>query len=84
MRWRSRYWEFPVVTGNRSSLPEIVGDAGICVDPEDVDALADGLSAVLNDGGLRREMALKGLERASGFTWEKCADETYGLYREFA
>lgn len=74
----------PVVTGDRSSLPEIAGDAGICVDPEEPGALADALSGVLKDGGLRKRMVEKGLARAAGYTWEKCAAETYDLYREFA
>ena len=74
----------PVITGDRSSLPEIVGDAGICVDPENVEALAGAVSGVLNDSRLSREMSARGIERAAGYTWEKCADETYKLYRELA
>lgn len=74
----------PVITGNRSSLPEIVGDAGICVDPEDAGELAEAISGVLGDGGLRRRMSEKGVGRAAEFTWDKCASETYNLYREAA
>lgn len=72
----------PVVAGNRSSLPEVIGDAGLCVDPENTGFLADALSSLLGDGKLRGLMAERGLERASGFTWEKCASETYRIYRE--
>ena len=72
----------PVITSNTSSLPEVVGDAGIMVDPFDVDGLAKAMYEVLTDDGLRDDMIKKGLERAKMFSWEKCARETLGIYEE--
>ena len=72
----------PVITSNTSSLPEVVGDAGIMIDPPDVDGLADAMHKVLTDGGLRADMTKKGLERAKIFSWEKCARETLEVYEE--
>lgn len=72
----------PVITSNTSSLPEVVGDAGIMVDPHDVDRLADAMYKVLTNDGLREDMIKKGLERAKMFGWEKCARETLEVYEE--
>jgi len=72
----------PVITSNTSSLPEVVGDAGIMVDPYDVDGLADAMHEVLTNDGLRANMIKKGLERAKRFSWEKCAKETLKVYEQ--
>lgn len=72
----------PVITSNTSSLPEVVGDAGIMVDPCDVDGLTQTMCDVLTNDGLREDMIKKGLERAKMFTWEKCARETLKVYEE--
>ena len=72
----------PVITSNTSSLPEVVGDAGIMVDPHDVDGLADAMHKVLSNDGLREDMIKKGLKRAKIFNWEKCAKETLEVYEE--
>ncbi|HAU30906.1 MAG TPA: glycosyltransferase family 1 protein [Desulfotomaculum sp.] len=72
----------PVITSNTSSLPEVVGDAGIMVNPYDVDGLADAMHEVLTNDGLREDMIKKGLERAKMFSWEKCARETLRVYEE--
>lgn len=74
----------PVITSNTSSLPEVVGDAGIMTDPNDVEALAGEMIRVLTDPTLRAEMSEKGLARARLFSWEKCARETIGVYEEIA
>ncbi len=74
-----------VIASNATSLPEIVGDAGIVVNPKDVDALAEAMKKVLLDEGLRRSMISKGLERARMFSWKTSAKETLkicqGVYR---
>lgn len=62
-----------VLASNCSSLPEVVGDAGVLVDPENVDAIADGLARLLLDEGLRGKCVEKGRERARSFTWERTA-----------
>lgn len=72
----------PVITSNTSSLPEVVGDAGIMIDPYDVDGLADAMHNVLTNEGLREDMIKKGLERAKLFNWEICAKETIDVYTE--
>lgn len=72
----------PVICANTSSLPEVVGDAAIMVDPYDVEALADAMHRVLSDAMLREELCQKGLARAQQFTWEKAARETLAVYTE--
>lgn len=72
----------PVLTSNRGSLPEICGDAAYLVDPEDEQALADGLFALLSDADWRTELARCGLAHARTFSWERAASETVAVYRE--
>ncbi len=71
----------PVVTANTSSLPEVVGEAGLTVDPLDVEGLAEAMRRVLDDEALRQEMRKRGLQRAKGFSWTKTAQETVQVYR---
>jgi glycosyltransferase involved in cell wall biosynthesis len=72
----------PVVTSNTSSLPEVVGDAAICVDPTDEDALAQAVTDVLVDSSLAAELRRRGLERAKAFTWRRTVDEAVAAYDE--
>ena len=72
----------PVIISNTSSLPEVVGDAGILVDPYDVEELAKAMYEVLKDESFRIELAKKGLERAKLFSWRKTAEETWKVYEE--
>ena len=74
----------PVVTSNVSSLPEVVGDAAVLVNPYDVDAIVDGLRRVLNDPALAAEMRRKGIERAREFSWERSVAKTWGVYQQVA
>ena len=69
----------PVLASNTSSLPEVVGDAGLLVGPLDVDAIANGLERLVQDADLRRELAARGLSRAAGFTWERAARATLAV-----
>lgn len=71
----------PVITSNRTSLPEVVGDAGLMVDPDDVDGLRLSLERLLEDGALARDLAARGMQRAAGFSWQRCAQETAAVYR---
>lgn len=71
----------PVVASNRSSLPEVVGDAGLLVDPEDPDALAAALVTVVRDDALRQDLSARGLERSRRFTWDAAARATLKTYR---
>jgi len=72
----------PVVTSNTSSLPEVVGDAGIMVDPMDVDALADSMHQVLTDEALQMKLKAKGISQAKEFSWEKTAQKTWKIYEQ--
>ncbi len=74
----------PVIVSNTSSLPEVVGDAGWLVNPEDVEGLTVAMYRILSDENLRREMRTKGLARAATFSWERAARETLQVYRRVA
>jgi glycosyltransferase involved in cell wall biosynthesis len=74
--------ETAVVTGNRTSLPEVAGDAAVLVDPDDVASIRDGLAQALSDEGLRRRLAARGRERLRLFTWERCADAIAQVFEE--
>jgi len=63
----------PTLVAAASSLPEVTGDGALRVDPQDVDAMAEGLVRLLTDEALRAELARKGRERASEFTWARAA-----------
>lgn len=71
----------PVVTSNRSSLPEIVGDAATLVDPEDEDAIAAAMHALYRDGALREARRGAGLRQAARFSWQRTAEQTVAGYR---
>lgn len=71
----------PVVASNRGALPEVVGDAGILVSPENVSELSHALERVLSDEGLRRSMTERGLLQARRFTWSDSAARLYDAYR---
>lgn len=70
----------PVVTSNRSALPEVAGDAALVVDPFDTDSLAEALRKLTRDPDLRGQLAKRGMERAALFTWEKAVAETWRVY----
>jgi len=70
----------PVVASNRGSLPEVVGAAGLLLEPDDVDAWAEALWRVLTDAALADRLRRAGPEQASQFTWERTAVATLGLY----
>jgi glycosyltransferase involved in cell wall biosynthesis len=70
----------PVIASDSSSLPEVVGDAGILVEPNNVGALSEAILKVLHDGELRRVLKEKGVQRAAQFTWARMAKATRDLY----
>jgi glycosyltransferase involved in cell wall biosynthesis len=63
-------------------LPEVVGDAALAVDPFDVDAIARAIRKLVNDTSLRRELSVKGLQRANEFNWRETARKTLAVYKE--
>jgi glycosyltransferase involved in cell wall biosynthesis len=70
----------PVVSSNTSSLPEVIGDAGIMFDPYSVDGLAKAMFKVIVDDGIRKDIVKKGFERVKLFSWKKMAEETIKIY----
>jgi glycosyltransferase involved in cell wall biosynthesis len=72
----------PVVCADRSSLPEVVGSAGVLVDPTDTTALAEALERVLTDAGLAGHLRTAGRQRAQAFTWSATAQATRRIYEE--
>jgi glycosyltransferase involved in cell wall biosynthesis len=72
----------PVVSANSSSLPEVVGDAGIMVAPEDAAGWKETLEQVLRNAALQTELRERGLRRAALFTWEAAALSTREVYRQ--
>lgn len=74
----------PVITSSVSSLPEVVGDAALLVDPTDTDSITDALSRLLGDSQLADELRRKGHGRARLFSWERTARETLALLRSLA
>ncbi|HUS08832.1 MAG TPA: glycosyltransferase family 1 protein [Pyrinomonadaceae bacterium] len=72
----------PVIVGNRTSLPEVVGDAGILVDPFNADAIAEAMDKVISDSNLRAHLSVKGLARAKLFDWRETARQTLAVYRK--
>jgi len=72
----------PVVCSNRTSLPEVVGDAAITLDPDDTQALVEAMRSVLTDSTLRDDLRARSLQRATQFSWRKTATETLAVYQE--
>lgn len=72
----------PVITSNKSSLPEVGGDAAAYCDPTDIHSIEAALLNVLEDEELRKEMVKKGFERSTQFTWEKTAGQLLKVFEE--
>jgi len=70
------------VAGDRGSLPEVVGEAGVLVDPDDIPAMARALARLATDGELRAELSRRAIKQASRFSWHRTASETLAAYRE--
>jgi glycosyltransferase involved in cell wall biosynthesis len=72
----------PVICSQAASLPEVVGDSAVLVDPLDVGALAQALVDVLASPGRQADLRSRGLRRAAQFSWDRCAVETLAVYRD--
>lgn len=72
----------PVVTSNRSSIPEVAGDAAFLVDPQDVDAIAEGILTVLHDPQLKGSLIEKARNRAELFSWKASAEKTLEVFED--
>lgn len=73
----------PVITSNLASLPEVVGDAAILIDPYNTEELADAMSMIANDSRLQQTLQIAGLKRAQQFTWEKTGQQTVDILKQF-
>ena len=71
----------PVIVSNISSLPEVVGDAALLVNPESDDEITVALWRLLTDQALRASLRAKGLQRAAAFSWSRAAEQTMTVYR---
>jgi len=71
-----------VITSNVSSLPEVVGDAAVLIDPYDPEAIADAMTRVLSDETLRAQLRARGLLRARHFSWERSIGRVRDIYGE--
>ncbi len=72
----------PVVCSNTSSLPEVVGDSAVMVNPHDLGEIVRGIERVLTDAALRDQLRARGPVQASKFSWERAAEETLAVYRQ--
>ncbi|MGH9614037.1 MAG: glycosyltransferase family 4 protein, partial [Bryobacteraceae bacterium] len=72
----------PVLTSDRSAMPEVAGDAALLVNPDDIEALREGLRTLILDETLRGELATRGFSRSLSFMWESALQQTWTAYRE--
>jgi glycosyltransferase involved in cell wall biosynthesis len=72
----------PTITSNVSSMPEVIGDAGITVNPNDVDELKDAIKRIIEDDDLKEQFRKQGIEQAKKFTWKNCAKDTLQVYKK--
>jgi glycosyltransferase involved in cell wall biosynthesis len=72
----------PVIVSNRGSLPEVVGPAGLLLEPDDVTGWAEALTRVLTDSGRRNKMVAQGKAQAATFSWPRTAEKMAALYEQ--
>jgi glycosyltransferase involved in cell wall biosynthesis len=72
----------PVIASNVSSLPEVVGDSGLLVNPHDIDDIAKAMETMISAPDIRAASAQKSLTRSVEFSWGSCVDQTVGIYRQ--
>jgi glycosyltransferase involved in cell wall biosynthesis len=71
----------PVIASNTSSFPEVVGDAGVLVNPTDLDRLCEAINTIYHSSSVRESMTRRSLARARRFSWDKCARDTLDTYK---
>jgi len=76
--------DVPVIAARAGALPEVVGPAGILVELDDVDGLAQKMASVLTDGVLALDLIRRGQQRVKQFSWRRMAEQTLGLYRQLS
>jgi glycosyltransferase involved in cell wall biosynthesis len=74
----------PAIVANRASLPEVVGDAGIVVEPGETERIVDHVRSLWHDAAHRRQYVEAGRERAQRYTWDRCVDRLVETFKEIA
>jgi len=74
----------PIACSNRGPMPEVLGNAGVYFDPEYPDQIADALTMLLKDHGLRARLAQEAYDRTGEYSWKQCARETFSFLAEVA
>lgn len=72
----------PVISSNVSSLPEVVGESGVLIDPKNAQALAQAMAQMIEEPEFRNRLAQKSLERSRLFSWSRCVEQTMAAYRQ--
>lgn len=72
----------PVLSSDSASLPEVTGDCAVICDAYSEESIADGLQRLYSDENLRKNLSIRGLDRAKNFTWDKSAEMLYNIYKE--
>lgn len=70
-----------VITSNTSSMPEVAGDAALYCNPNDVDSIAEAMALVASSNELRNDLIARGSRRVAQFSWDRCAEQTFEVYR---
>ncbi|MFS2112661.1 glycosyltransferase family 4 protein [Herbaspirillum frisingense] len=71
----------PVIVSNVSSMPEVVGDAGIKVEPHDIESISHAMECIVEDERMRTSLGRQALERSLQFSWDRCVENTLAVYR---
>jgi glycosyltransferase involved in cell wall biosynthesis len=74
----------PVITSDTTAVPEVVGDGGLLVDPDDAARIRQAIARILEDRELADSLAKKGLERSKSFSWARTAAGHAAIYRQLA
>jgi len=74
----------PTIVSDASSLPEVVGEGAIIVDPHNPEKLAQAIAYLLKDEDLRKNLSQKGIDRSKAFSWKKTAENTIEVYKAIA
>jgi glycosyltransferase involved in cell wall biosynthesis len=74
----------PIASSNRGPMPEMLGEAGLYFDPEDPASIASSIWDLIESPELRTKLAKAAFERAKGYSWRRCADETFELLAQVA
>jgi alpha-1,3-rhamnosyl/mannosyltransferase len=72
----------PVIASNSSSIPEVVGDCGILLDPKDTEGFSQAMKNITENLELQNTLSIKALERSKQFTWSQCARNTFTVYQQ--